>query len=70
MHLILFSVDDEPHVRVVRDAANLPAGETLADLARMVEWRHSTVATVVEVLPDHDDTDAIREEYAEALGED
>lgn len=66
-HLLLFSVDDEPHVRVVRDASSLPAGETLEDLVRMVEFRHSTEVRVVEILPDHDDTEAIREEYAEAV---
>jgi hypothetical protein len=63
LHLILFSVDDEPYVRVVRN----PDEETLRDLVRMVEFRHSTTATVVKVNLDDDDSQTIRDEYEEVV---
>ena len=62
--LFLFSVDDEAHVRVVRTTAK-EAGE----LAAMLEYRHTADIQIIQLADDHDDAQAIRDEYEEAKAE-
>lgn len=63
-YLILFAVEDEAYVRVVRNTTP----KQLAALVDMVEFRHTPPlgAWTHELKADDDDASLIREEYEEA----